>query len=57
MFATTKRFWSTMQLITNKYVLYKRLFIFAFGGGGEGLVQFSVPDLTSVKPQRGGGRA
>ena len=25
------------------------------GGGGEGLVQFSVPDLTSVKPQRGGG--
>ena len=33
MFATTKRFWSTMQLITNKYVLYMRLFIFAFGAG------------------------
>ena len=33
MFATTKRFWSTM-LITDKYVLYMRLFIFAFGGGG-----------------------
>ena len=40
MFATTKRFLSTMQLITNKYVLYMRLFIFAFGEGG--LVQFSV---------------
>jgi hypothetical protein len=38
MFATTKRFWSTMQLITNKYVLYMnmRLFIFALGGGGGG---------------------
>ena len=34
MFATTKRFWSTMQLITNKYVLYMRQFIFALGGGG-----------------------
>jgi hypothetical protein len=41
MFATTKRFWSTMQLITNKYVLYTRLFIFALGGGG--LLQFYVP--------------
>ena len=36
MFATTKRFWSTSQLITNKYVSYKRLFIFALGGGGGG---------------------
>ena len=42
MFATTKRFWSTMQLITNKYVLNMRLFIFPLGGGG-GLVQFIVP--------------
>ena len=31
------------QWITNKYVLYMRLFIFALGGGGGGLVQFSVP--------------
>ena len=45
MFATTKRFWSTMQLITNKYVLYMRLFIFALGGG---LVQFNVPSLKRM---------
>ena len=34
MFATIRRFWSTLQPITDKYVLYKRLFIFALGGGG-----------------------
>ena len=47
MFATIRRFWSTLQPITDKYVLYKRLFIFALGGGGGGggggLVQFIVP--------------
>ena len=46
MFATTKKFWSTMQLITNKHVLYMRLFIFTLGGGG--LVQFNVPSLKRM---------